>query len=273
MLTEIQSRVARIMARNRTEERYFAGGAALDEKTARLSDDLDVFTDSDDMIPDIVDLDLKALDHDGLDVTVDLEIHGCTDVTVRDGRQSTRVQWMSESRTRFFPLRPDSLWGLRLHVSDLAANKVVAASTRRQARDMVDLALIRRGLCPLGPLFLGASMKLPALSPLALLENTRRWTVSYSSDELREVRLSSPNDPDVDHDQQPEALRRLVLVELQVAETFLRKPPPTMLDGLPVNENGIPVDRTEAAVAIRPLSDGGGRLPDFPQAVPDFGQP
>jgi len=56
MLTEIQSRVARIMDRNRTEEHCFAGGPVLNGNTARLSDDLDVFTDSDDMIPDIVDL-------------------------------------------------------------------------------------------------------------------------------------------------------------------------------------------------------------------------
>jgi len=160
-----------------------------------------------------------------------------------------------------------------MHVSDLAANKVVAASTRRQARDMVDLALIRRDLCPLGPLFLGASMKLPALSPVALLENARRWTVSYSCEELREVRLSSPRDPDRDRGQEPEVLRRLVLAELEITEAFLRKPPSAMLDGLPVNEDGIPADRIEAAVSIRPLTDGGGRFPDFPQAAPDFGKP
>jgi len=87
MLTELQSRVARTMAVNRSEESYFAGGAVLNEHTVRLSDDLDVFTDADGIIPDVVDLDVSALRRDGLKVTVDLEIHGCPVEATVDLRQ------------------------------------------------------------------------------------------------------------------------------------------------------------------------------------------
>ncbi len=263
MLTELQSRVARTMAVNRSEESYFAGGAVLNEHTVRLSDDLDVFTDVDGIIPDVVDLDLGALRRDGLKVTVDLEIHGRTEVMVREGANETRVRWMSETRMRFFPLQVDPLWGLRLHMSDLAVNKVLAASTRRQTRDVLDLALIRRNFCPLGPLFLGASIKIGSLSPLALLDNARQRAVSVSNIEMGVMRGLPEN-------WNAATVKRFVLECLDMAEEFLLGVPEEILRGLPVNAEGVPVQRVEAMADLRKLNDGGGRFPDFADAVSAF---
>ncbi len=55
MLTEIQSRAARIMAGNRSTGGYFAGGAVLNQNCGRLSDDPDLFSDTAEAILDVVD--------------------------------------------------------------------------------------------------------------------------------------------------------------------------------------------------------------------------
>ncbi|MXX88700.1 MAG: hypothetical protein F4213_03250 [Boseongicola sp. SB0677_bin_26] len=87
MLTELQSRAARIMAANRSEKGYFAGGAVLNENTERLSDDLDVFQDTEDVIEDICRQDIQLLENDGLDVFVDIDVRGCIDARVRTHRK------------------------------------------------------------------------------------------------------------------------------------------------------------------------------------------
>lgn len=90
MLTEIQSRAAQIMAANRSETSYFADGAALNEHTERLSDDF---------CPG----DIHALEKDGLDVFVDLDVRGCVEARVRDeSRRETVIRWMSETRSVSF---------------------------------------------------------------------------------------------------------------------------------------------------------------------------
>lgn len=263
MLTALQARVAKILAANRTEQSYFAGGAVLNQHASRVSDDLDVFADTDETIPSIVRQDVNSLREAGLEVSIDLEIYGCVDVTVRDAGLETQVQWMSESRMRFFPLQADPDWGLRLHHSDLAVNKVLAASTRRKVRDMLDLALIRSSYCPLGPLFLAAAIKLGSLSPQALLDQARQRVVSAPNVEIEAVR-------GLPADWTAAKVKSLVLDALDEAETFLQNVPDVMLSGLPVDERGVPVDRLEQMADIRLLADGGGRFPDFPEATPDF---
>jgi hypothetical protein len=57
---------------------------------------------------------------------------------------------MSDTRIRFFRLVKDKQWGLQLHQADLAINKVLAASSRRKARDFADIVAISsagRGAC------------------------------------------------------------------------------------------------------------------------------
>lgn len=263
MLTEIQSTAAKIMAKNRSDESYFAGGSVLNQTTFRQSDDLDIFTNSDEAIPDIVKIDISSLRAAGFDVSVDLEIYGCTDATVRLNGAATQVQWMSESRMRFFPLQADEAWGLRLHMADLAVNKVTAASTRRKARDILDLALIDANYCPLGPLFLAASEKLGRLSPLAMLDNARQRTVSASNDELETLSGSL-------EEWSAANIKLRVLQALDRAQSFLCDLPDSMIGGLPVDGEGRPTDQALRCVSVRKFSNGGGLFPDFPDHRPDF---
>src|SRR3546814_10070209 len=97
---------------------------------------------------------------------------------------------MSESRRRFFPLVRDDEWGARLHQADLAVNKVVAASTRRKARDFVDLVSISTYMCPLGPLVFAAAGKSP-LSPTRIVDEIRRRALSTSRSEEHTSELQS----------------------------------------------------------------------------------
>ena len=266
MLTELQARAAKLMAANRSEESYFAGGAVLNENTERVSDDLDIFHDDERAIDTLCRKDIQALDDDGLDVFVGIEALGCIEVRIRDEfRRETLIQWMSETRMRYFPLVEDPLWGVRLHRSDLAVNKVVAASSRMQARDTADLLLISRHFCPLGPLFLAASVKLGKVSPLGIVDRARHRTAGTPNEELEELRmaLSCGNAGEI---------KASAFAALDSAEAFLRDLPEPMLGGLPVNTDGIPVDRLENMGSLRPVLDGGGRFPDFPETPPEFSE-
>ncbi len=264
MLTELQARAAKLMAANRAEASYFAGGAVLNEHTARLSDDLDVFHDGEDRIDEFCRRDIKALEANGLEVHVDIDIWGCVEARVRDeSRRETIIQWMAETRNRFFPLVRDSLWGLRLHRADLAVNKSLAASMRGRARDIVDLMLIERHFCSLGPLFLAASVKMQGRSPVALLDMARHRLVMVQMPDIAVTYGLSG-------DCTAETVKPFVTDALNRAEVFLDNLPDAMLDGLPVNAEGVPVDRMEDMVHLRPVADGGGRFPDFPDTPPSF---
>ena len=264
MRPELQSRAAQLMAAIRFEFSCFADGAAISEHTERLSDDLDIFRDSEDAIDDFCPRDIQALEKDGLDVFVDLDVRGCVKARVRDeSRRETVIQWMSETRMRFFPLVPDPLWGLRLHRSDLAVNKVVATSFRGRPRDIVDLALIMRDLFPLGPLFLAAAVKIWVKSPMALVDMARRHAVSVT---LAAITGTYGLSGDWD----ASTIKASALEGLDEAEEFLAHLPDAMLGGLPVNADGVPTADVKDMASLRPVADGGGRFPDFPDALPDF---
>lgn len=263
MLTELQSEAARLLASNRSRSNDFAGGAVLNKGSWRLSDDPDIFTDTDEEIPDSVKRDLGILRAAGFEVVIDLEIYGCTEVTVRKGNRETIIQWMSETRDRFFPLEQDEAWGLRLHMADLAVNKVLAASTRRKSRDLVDLVLIAEGYCPLAPLYLAASAKIGSFSPVALLERSRQNLTSTRVDELGTTR-------GVPDGLSGSELKQRGLAAIDLAEEFLLTAPPEWSDGLPVDQFGKPVTDRVDLHEIRPVRDGGGPFPDFPDHTPEF---
>lgn len=264
MLTAIQSHVAKLLAANRRQGNYFAGGAVLNQRTWRLSDDLDIFTNADEEIPDIVKADLASLDAAGFDVRIDLEVYGCAEATVRNGPDETLIQWMSETKDRFYPLQDDPDWGLRLHMTDLAVNKVLAASTRRKSRDLVDLVLIAENYCELGPLFMAASIKIGNMSPLALLERARQHLVSTPVDDLDTTRGIPDGMRGAD-------LKTLAMAALDCAEVFLGDAPVEWMAGLPVDAEGRPVTDPADVFDLRRLSAEGGRFPEFPDVSPDFG--
>src|SRR3954453_13265345 len=181
-LTDLQMRIMRRLSANRSQTSYLAGGLILNLDWPRRSDDIDIFHDTDEAVSDAALKDIADLQSDGFRVSVDVKTWGLFEATVVDDASSTTVQWMSETKLRFFPLVKDEQWGLRLHQSDLAVNKVLAAAIRRKARDFADSVAISENMCPLGPLVMAAAGKPPLFSPQKIVEQSR-WHAQSIPDE------------------------------------------------------------------------------------------
>jgi hypothetical protein len=233
-LSDIQREVMEIIAENRSASSYLAGGTVLNRNWTRMSDDIDIFHDTDEEIGQSADRDIALLVANDFDVRVVVDVYGCVEAEVTKHNKSTIIQWMSESRVRFFPLVRDAEWGARLHPADLAVNKILAASSRSKARDFVDLVEIDSSFCPLGVLVMAASGKPPHYSPQRMIEEMRRRGLSISNGDYEAVRRNGAvwNAHD---------MRAKLEVALDKAEAYVRTAPPESIGLLPVDSNEVPV--------------------------------
>jgi len=232
-LTQIQKEIMISIAGNRSDSSYLAGGLVLNMDWPRLSDDIDIFHDTDEEIGRSAENDIAKLKAEGFKVSIEVNAYGCIEASVIRGGERTLVQWMSETRTRFFPLIRDQDWGARLHPVDLAVNKVLAASLRTKARDYVDLVMIESHLCPLGPVIMAASGKPPHFSPLRIVDEIRRKGLSITNDDYTTVR-GLPSDWNA------AMIREELIIALDRAETYLRKAPSDLVGILAVDSNNVP---------------------------------
>lgn len=240
VLSPLQTEIMRTLAPNRSEASYFAGGLVLNRDWPRRSDDIDVFQDADEAVVDTADLDIGTLRDAGFQVHVDIKTYGLVEATVSQGGQATLIQWMSETRWRFFPLVRDPAWGMRLHQADLAINKVLAASTRTKARDFVDLALIAERMCPLGPLIMAAAGKPPNLSPQTMTDEIRRRGFSVADEDYASV----AGIPDA---WTPEHIRASLVSALDGAERYLMTADSVVIGRLAVDGEETPIEVPEGA--------------------------
>ena len=111
VLTVIQAEIIQHLSANRSASSYLAGGSVLNVDWSRQSDDIDIFHDTDEEIVAAANADIATLRNAGYRVAIDVEIYGCVEATVSKEGQSTVIQWMSETKTRFFPLVRDEYWG------------------------------------------------------------------------------------------------------------------------------------------------------------------
>lgn len=267
-LSELQKRVLRVLAANRSDESYMAGGAALNRDRPRVSDDFDVFHDTDEDIVPSSERDIASLREHGLRVHVDFLIYGMVEATVYGDDERAVLQWMSETRWRFFPLVLDPEWGARLHDADLAVNKMLAASTRSKARDFVDLFAIVETYCPLLPLVLATAGKPPNFAPSRTIEEARRRLNGLPAEAFAEVR-GLPLDWTV------ERMRDRVRAALDQAEADLARVPDAAVGCLVVDDEGHPaVALSEAELSQlhlrRPTADH-RPMPVLKDVRPSFG--
>lgn len=75
-LTELQKRIMRRLALNRSESSYLAGGVILNLDWPRRSDDIDIFHDSDEAVSVAAQKDIADLAAEGLSVTIDIKAYG-----------------------------------------------------------------------------------------------------------------------------------------------------------------------------------------------------
>jgi len=242
-LTKLQREIMASIAKNRSETSYVAGGLALNMNWPRLSDDIDIFQDTDEEIGPVAERDMETLRGDGFRVYVEVNVYGCVEAEVSKAQEHTLIQWMSESRIRFFPLIRDDEWGARLHPADLAVNKVLAASTRTKPRDFVDLLMIDERLCPLGAIILAASGKPPHYSPIRTIDEIRRRGLSISTEDYDSVK-GLPIDLTANR------IRDKLVEALDVAEGYILSAPVDIVGLLVVDARGIPAQ-------ISTLNEGG----------------
>lgn len=218
-LTEFQARIGRLLAVNRSEDSYLAGGAAIlaAPNTRRFSNDLDYFHDSADRVASAFEADRKLLVADGFAVELEISQPGYIRVVVRHGTGATKIEWAQDSTWRFLPTVKSAEFGYLLHPLDLATNKVLALAGRDEPRDLLDTLHLHEHVLPLGALVWAAVGKDPGFSPLSLLEMLKRRGRLQPAD-LARLDLAGPMDL--------QTIKSAWLAALAGAEEFVRRCPP-----------------------------------------------
>jgi len=218
-LTAFQARLGRLLATNRSEESYLAGGAAIlaAPNSRRYSRDLDYFHDTPARVASAFEADRQLLDVDGCEVEIEISQPGYIRAVVRKSRDATKIEWAQDSTWRFLPVIESEEFGYQLHPVDLATNKVLALAGRDEPRDLLDTLFLHETLLPLGALVWAAVGKDPGYSPLSLLEMLRRRG-RIRPEELQRLDLVAPLD--VEH------VKADWIAALQQAESFAKRRPP-----------------------------------------------
>lgn len=195
-LTDFQLNILRMIARNRVEsgESYIARGVALNAllDAPRLSQDIDIFHDTQEAVRWAVDADSNALRANGCEVRIEIDRNAFVEAIISKGTENyCRIQWVEDSAYRFFPLVEHPDFGLVLHPFDLATNKVLALVGRAVPRYWVDIFECDARLQPLGYLVWAASGKDLGLNPSFILDQARR-SARYTEIELAEVFFEGP---------------------------------------------------------------------------------
>ena len=179
-LTEFQAAVLALLAPQRSDASYLAGGAALHIGPAgeRYSNALDFFHSAADTANQTFVADAGVLRDAGYAVALIAEHRGFVSATVRRGGDSTILDWAHESAWRFLPLVDIAGGGVMLHPIDLAINKLVALANRREPRDLVDAIFADTHILPFPALVWAVVEKNPGLNPASYLEQFRRRTLT-----------------------------------------------------------------------------------------------
>ncbi len=191
-LRRIQQEAMATIAANRHPGSHIAGGTVINMDSARYSDDIDIFNDlfsEDDrvnMLRNTVEIDAKSL------IAAGFEIRWATRhpekyqaIVTKDG-ESTLLDWVIDSDYRFFESIPDDLFGFKLHMFDLATNKLLAAASRKEPRDVLDLLHLHKNHFPLGAAIWAAPAKDPGYTPESLIEQLGRNAV-YRQDDFDRI--------------------------------------------------------------------------------------
>lgn len=194
-LTDFQREIALLLAQNRTEDSYLAGGAALHSapNSKRFSNDLDYFHDSVERVATAFASDEDLLVKAGFTVTTEMNQRGFIRAVVAKGGKSTKVEWAHDSAWRFMPPIKNADVGIQLHPIDLAVNKVLALAGRDEPRDFLDILFIHKEILPLGALVWAAVGKDPGFTPMSLLDIIKRRG-RYRPEDFARLHLTDPVD-------------------------------------------------------------------------------
>jgi len=194
-LSEIQTEVLRLLASQRDPESYVAGSTPLNQNAPRYSGDIDIFHDREELVARAATDDAAVLEARGYGLRWQRREPAIYTVIVERASHATQLEWVADSDYRFFPTMRDELFGYVLHPVDLAMNKAMAAASRREVRDLVDLVTIHESVLPLGAVIWAAVDKSPGFTPEGLIGEIRRNS-KYSPSEWRSLVSREPLNPD-----------------------------------------------------------------------------
>ncbi len=217
-LTDFQQAILAILAQSRVAEGYLAGGSAIHvaPHSARYSDDLDFFHDTEERVAAAFAGDRDALITQGFQVDLVTALPGHIRASVRRGSDTTRIDWAHDSAWRFMPLVRGLFGGLQLQPVDLAINKLLAVAGRNEVRDYVDILYAHEHILPIAGLVWGAVGKDPGFSPDSLLDHLQRRG-RYRPEDLTRLQLTAPFDLMV--------AKQTWLTALDDADRFVRSRP------------------------------------------------
>jgi len=183
-LDSFQSEVLAVLCKRRTPSSPVAGGAVLQRHGYRVSEDLDVFNAPNIDVVATAEVDMADLKAAGFEVSPTTRYEGFVEVIVaKPGSGTTKIQWVQYSGYNFYQPVPDPEFGWRLHFADLAVNKVLAAASRRQPRDLADLYLVHTFIMPLWHAVWAAPGKDVEMTPEKAIERIR-YHSQYAPGEL-----------------------------------------------------------------------------------------
>jgi hypothetical protein len=184
-LDAFQRDVLAVLSRRRSPSSPVAGGAVLQLHGYRASDDLDVFNAPGVDVHATAERDMADLRSAGFEVSPAARYEGFAEAVVaKPDAGATRIQWVQYSGYNFYQPVPDPEFGWRLHFADLAVNKVLAAASRRQPRDFIDLYLVHNFVMPLWHAVWAAPGKDADMTPEKAIERVR-YHSQYPPGELR----------------------------------------------------------------------------------------
>lgn len=197
-LTAFQKEILSLLARNRSPDSFFAGGATLNRERPRQSQDFDIEHVAAAAVERSFEQDRRALQQAGYAVRLHdttRPASGFARAAVEGSSGRTLIDWTWDSAVRFFPVVEDPDFGWRLHDVDLAINKVLAMAGRREPRDYHDVVSLIRVDVPLAALAWAACGKDAGMTPDLILDELTRHS-RYSPDELAaDIVTDDPVDP------------------------------------------------------------------------------
>ena len=264
-LTDLQKAILAVVAANRSPDSRAAGGAVIQAEGPRLSHDLDFFQPDALLTAQHAAADRAALTAAGFRVRV-LSPQGSRmiEVAVERGGEETEIQWVPDTIQLFLRPIQDPQFGWRLQMPDLAVGKLIAAATRGEPRDFIDLVFIDQHYTPLWVLAWAAPGKDPAFSPQALLDRVER--LSYvAAPQFSSVLGLEPFSP--------QEVRRLLVDAVEEARAIVDTLPKEDVGHLYVH-NGVPILRPDPVAAVsgayeRIGTSAGGAWPVLPGVISD----
>lgn len=231
--------VLKAIAAFRDPESYIAGGLPINRTGPRYSEDIDVFHDREERVACAAGQDARLLEDAGFKVRWLRREAGIYSAEITAPEGTTKLEWVADSDFRFFPAIKDPEFGYVLHIADLAVNKLMAAATRREPRDVVDLVQIHERYLPLGAIVWAAVVVAPGFTPEGLLAELRRNTRFAPEDYSRICA-----EPPIDGASVTASLRRAI----EDAEAFVAAMPTEAIGRLFLKD-GIPLQPDPAHLA------------------------